>query len=310
MGLIPGIGISAKPGVVEDLVGKYAVWATYYGQRSDNFMASWKTLGGVNERPTSIAISSNGKYVTIVHGTGYNWGGIGDILSSSDYGVSFSGLGLNYYFSSAVMSCSGKYQYAAFGSYWSERGLYRSVDYGQTWSLAFNGEYFGYVSCDATGQYVYGKGGYMYSNDFGQTWNYNYNRADHDNLIVSNTMQHQMITYADGYLYVSNDYGANWTAKVANYTGYPWATQFAISGNGKCMMCGVLGGSIMLSSDYGANWQYVNYCPTSSSSGAICESGQYILRSNQAAAYKSSDFGVTWTYIGGSSYGIAVGINR
>lgn len=99
--------------------------------RSDDYGVSW--LGGtVNTNFSGIACSESGQYATIIDSSGY-------IITTSSYGTIWGAPQKITPFDpdqglvKITLSSSGKYQYAI-----SKYNVYRSLDYGKSWSIVTN----------------------------------------------------------------------------------------------------------------------------------------------------------------------------
>jgi photosystem II stability/assembly factor-like uncharacterized protein len=221
-----------------------------------------------------IKMSKSGQYQTAI-------GPINKIYKSNDYGQTFTIKNtfgdppLNTSSSYLAMSYDGKYQTITFNT-----GVYKSNDYGQTWnkidlSLITNppNALFG-VSMSANGQIqmavnAIGSQGYVYKSiDYGETWEYINEIPNAQSLFfisLSASGQYVLITDYEKYLWISNDYGSNFTTSI-NIDGQPQP----ISGGG-WYPCGV-----------SSTGQYQTVCDYGFSSG----SGGYI--------YTSSDYGMNF----------------
>ena len=125
--------------------------------RIDNLIpdGSWK----------DVCVSSNGMYQTAVLDGGY-------IYRSSDYGITWSQVGLSKNWRSVAMSSNGKYQTAVL----SEGTVYVSSDYGVTWSAVYiTSAVWCSVRVSADGKYQCAVpegsiGIFIESSDYGVTW--------------------------------------------------------------------------------------------------------------------------------------------
>lgn len=102
---------------------------------------------------------------------------------------------------------------------------------------------------------------------------------------------------AGDFVYVSSDYGANFTARGTNL----WRQCIKISQTGQYMLTVVQGGGIYVSSDYGVNWTQSGTTTANWKFVAVCPSGQYMLCIDQTTstggAWLSTDYGVTFNKI-------------
>jgi hypothetical protein len=100
---------------------------------------------------------------------------------------------------------------------------------------------------------------------------------------------------AGGYLYVSSDFGANWTSKFTDSNRNWYAT--GISNNGQYQTACVYNGRIYTSSNYGSTWAINNSAPSANWTNGlgISSTGQYqVAAVYPGYAYLSSDYGTTW----------------
>ncbi len=104
---------------------------------------------------------------------------------------------------------------------------------------------------------------------------------------------------AGGGIFVSSDYGVNWTEQMGAGT-HGWG-ETAMSGNGQYIASTFWGGDVWMSSDYGVTW--TSHAPGGNSGGwellQISNTGQYMTANNSTTseAYISNDYGATWTTI-------------
>jgi hypothetical protein len=220
-----------------------------------------------------VSMSASGQYQTTVDTSGY-------ITYSQNYGVSFTrntAAGNRRWRCIAVSRYTGQYQIAGVdGGYLAN--LYRSTNYGTTWSVigGFTG-FWDAVAISGNGQYQLSGSG------------------------------------IDDYLYVSSNYGANWTTKTS--IGKYWWGAFTISGNGQYQYAiGYLSSSgnysTFISSNYGTNWSVLSAGPSIGRSGGLPymdtnETGQYITIGKDDKLYISSNYGASFTIVTFPSSGIS-----
>lgn len=126
---------------------------------------------GSVSRDNCIACSDDGKYVLV--GANYDTSRL--LLLSTNGGTTFSRIdgtsnlpgGVQYY--SHAISDSGQYQYTVCATGGT---IYRSSDYGATWTAGSANAGTTVVSCDGTGMRVLSNytSGIVYSNDYGSSW--------------------------------------------------------------------------------------------------------------------------------------------
>jgi hypothetical protein len=214
-----------------------------------------------------VSMSASGQYQTVVDNFGY-------ISYSSNYGASFvknTAAGNRRWRCVAISRYTGQYQIAGVNG-GNLANLYRSVNYGATWSVI--GGFTGF-------------------------WN---------SVAISGNGQYQLSgSSIDGYLYVSSNYGANWTAKTS--LGTNWYDCFAVSGNGQYQYAYSSGDvdypanpHTFISSDYGSNWSILSTGPSFSVDGsppniATNETGQYVSMAKNGTLYISSNYGASFSTI-------------
>jgi hypothetical protein len=261
-----------------------------------NFLQNYIT-SGTSATYASIAVSATGQYQ--LAGT-YVANGI--LYLSSNYGASFSAVITGYgQWDDATMTYSGNTMYAA-NTDASTGGLYKSVNYGQTWAVVSGlpaGGY-GWVSCSASGKYVLtvGSTNYYLSSDYGTTWA----QAGPTSTVgggetaVSATGQYMVIS-PNANVYVSQDYGATFTATGRN------SISAAISGTGQYILVGYDPNALYLSSNYGATFTNVGGFPPTNYfiKCSIDYTGRYqtVCLLDEPIFY-SINYGQTWSQLSGS----------
>lgn len=230
---------------------------------------------------------------------------------------------------------------------YSEGTLFRSTNYGVTWQLVGQLGYWSKVAISDNGQYMlaveyYGRA--YKSSDYGANWtainNFPFPTSqpcpptilptlqtlNFRGAALSGDGQYQAIctanttygtcgsgagayTYGYNTIFVSNDYGANWTAR-RNDSGSTY-NAVAISASGQTMLAAtgtlfVVEGSILRSNNYGVNW---GDTVDSLAAGqlvdvSILADGSYATAARFSNAYepflvRSLDGGVTWVNITG-----------
>jgi hypothetical protein len=241
--------------------GKYqsAVVAGGSIYRSENYGITWaivpgtagNLLGGISW--SFICMSANGKYQVAV---GY---GSTTIYYSDNYGVKFQAIVSNLptlTWTCVALSTNGQYQTACSNdAISSQKPIYKSTDYGNSWSAAIIGDSdwttdgsgnWTFVCMSANGQYQWAitEYGLLYSSqNYGFSWQQNTSltqptEAHFRRLCISADGQFIATCGFGSRIYLSNDYGVSFSeARPAGDSVFDW--------NGICMS---------------ANGQYISSC--------------------------------------------------
>lgn len=192
----------------------------YNGQiyRSTNYGATWSLLAGsFYTYWASLAVSASGQYmVGTDHFSGFNTAGY--VYTSSDFGITWTRL------TSLPFVILGPIRVSASGQYQTVTGqgipLYRSSDYGQTWSSTGTTDRYAGVAVSASGQYQTatsftfdgGSGSIYVSADYGATWTvYGSTGIIYRQPAISASGRYQAIFVIDSGMYYSSNYGVTWT---------------------------------------------------------------------------------------------------
>ena len=191
----------------------------------------------------------------------------------------------------------GKYQTAVSNGF-----IYRSVNFGRTWTQVGTSATWNSVAMSSDGKYqtAVASPGYIYrSTDYGQTWTQVGTSARWNSVAMSSDGKYQAASIYDGYIYRSTDYGQTWTQ--VGISG-KW-NSVAMSSDGKYQTAMNNKTHIYRSVDYGQNWAqagpdgwiYWN-------SVAMSSDGKYQTAvASPGYIYRSTDYGQTWTQVGTSA---------
>tara|TARA_B110000285_G_scaffold230632_1_gene297615 strand:+ start:886 stop:2736 length:1851 start_codon:yes stop_codon:yes gene_type:complete len=247
--------------------GKYQTAIEEYGDiyTSKNFGTTWTSSQNIGTALTnSISISLSGQYQTAANGK--------DIYVSSNYGITWTkvyNFGTTHIF--VTMSLTGQYQSVIS----SGDGIYQSSNYGQTWTknTNINGDLYNSIqsfptagmsmSYDGKRQVIVCEAIYL-STNYGQTWNTttiindtNSEFDDHNwvGCDMSSDGQYMAAIEVTGEVYISSDFGNNWT-KIdnANVQDKQWQA-ISISASGRFLTAVEKNGYVYVSTDFGSNWK-------------------------------------------------------
>jgi hypothetical protein len=214
--------------------------------------------------------------------------------SASAFSTQVGGIAVNTQYNRAVVGGSGV-QFVAGG-----RGGLAVSDDGQTWVAggASASTIFQTPTNVATYSTAAGSGGFDAS--FGTvaltqrlTTQATYPTGTFNGIVVNETGQYQTAAVRGGNIFISSDYGVNWTAVTA--AGNRDWTRLSMSSSGQYQTVVVtINGNIWTSADYGvtwtsrasaANWNGVSVSSTGQYQTAVVDGG---------TLWTSSDYGVNW----------------
>lgn len=275
--------------LVKDASGNSNTVEFYVASKSPAMGTVW-TQASTSQNYMGIAMSSDGKYQTVVVWSGY-------IYISSDYGTTWTQKGSSNSYGGVGMSLDGKYQTAAVNG----GSLLVSSDYGNTWATKGTSHTYMGVSLSSDGKYQTAvSNGYIYvSSDYGNTWAQKGNNIYYRAVKISSDGKYQTAVVWGDYLYTSSDYGNTWTQNTTALSTY--RSGIAMSSDGKYQTTGsATGGLISISSDYGITWTQKS-TGNNYSGFAMTSDGKYQTAVvNGGYIYISSDYGITWTQQGTS----------
>jgi len=201
--------------------------------------------------------------------------------------------------------------------------LYKSSDYGASWSTNFSSSGEVMVCCAVSDDGVYWfavtynsgtNSSYIYrSTDSGASWQYmGYISGQAINCAMSNIGQYITMVvstpsggFYDAYVANSSDYGVNWTGAAFDSSGRTY-NDIAISGHGKFRTfvstdSGNTGCRTFYSGDYGVNWSEIYYnAGYVATSCDMDDSGRVCLAANNSNDNTASQ--IYYTINGWSSY--------
>ena len=266
---------------------------------SNNFGTVWtQATSDATRQWNSISQSANGQYQTALVYGGY-------LYTSDNYGATWSqnaSISTTQTWKSVSVSANGKYQTAVnYGGAGIVNNIYRSKDYGVTWTSSIISYNTVSVSISATGQYqtFCNVGLHIYtSNDYGATWTLSGAGSNSwSSVSISATGQYQTAVAnnaSTGYIYTSNNYGVTWTQDASVGSAKLWSS-VSISANGQYQTAVISSGLIYTSNNYGVTW---NSTATSQawSSVNISTNGQYQIACNNGGfIYESNNYGINWS---------------
>jgi len=275
---------------------------------SNNYGLQWKVVqyftdNGYLGNFADVAISKDGKYMTVIQKNGYiaisdnygiTWRIIKNCLSKTDNGNVIFNMLQNWY--SIDMSGDGKYQTAVSlrdalnnGGY-----IYRSDNYGTAWtdftpSIPYPHSFLS-ISMSYSGKY--------------------------QSIIISEYYSSEMERYDSAFI-TSENYGLNWTAynEIIIYNLYLYncnvnkSLDTTIDGKYQYVTSGSNGSGINISNDYGQTWNFISFnngeysynniifSIKSSSDGKNVYLSTYNRDVSCNAIFISNDYGETWPII-------------
>ena len=264
---------------------------------------------GSASRDNCIACSDDGKYILV--GANFETTTSRRLLLSSDGGTTFSRIdgtsnlpgGVQYY--SHAISDNGQYQYTVCATGGT---IYRSSDYGSTWTAGSANAGTTVISCDGSGTYVLANytTGIVYSTNYGASWTSSSIYVNCVAVHISNNAGYWVFAQnnnANG-IYMSTNNGSSWTVirsvseGIANVKATNSGTVFSVNVNTTTNPLNYYNGS---------SWSNIKSLTTGATIG-INKTGLIIFatttRSTLNQNVYSLDGGTTWT--NGPSYGATV----
>jgi photosystem II stability/assembly factor-like uncharacterized protein len=301
---------------VSDFYGKYG---TFYSTRENS--PSRTTF--MNTLATCSDISESGQVITIADS-------FGNKTTSLDYGKTFSvasKIAGGYSILDIKLNATGKIQYAIGDDGVSNRMLFVSADFGESWNLSYLTHVeLRYLSISHDGKYVTlgGRNGDVYtSKDYGITFKQKYvigHEVNVDAFVkISGCGKYQYVMFPTA-IYRSRDYGESWKSIFAPIAPsispmVPFITRsftyFSISKSGQYQTYVTEGGQIFISNNFGDTIRYSTIlsndgqdttktpCVTMSGNGKY----QSVIISNVSGSvsqtcslslFVSTDYGSSW----------------
>ncbi|HCY41782.1 MAG TPA: hypothetical protein DHV48_10565 [Prolixibacteraceae bacterium] len=287
MGLIPGIGLTAKSQSGSPAELKYQLHVGYgdYAKISSNGGLGWSNTFYNWVTYRKPAINSTGQYMILsLWGTSF--------ATSSNFGVTwtFQSISTSNGFAAAISS-TGQYQVVCS----TNSIISLSTDYGATWTekkiyvtnLTTSG-----VSVSSNGQYmvVVSNWGAFVSSDYGSNW-----------TLVSSGLGSKCAISSSGQYIVTGFTTATYMRVSTNYgVSFNSVGDTAIINDVDCSSSGMYqlasgSGYMRVSSNYGTSWTNIYYPGVSFIGVALSSSGKYqkAVGANNFI-YESNDFGLTW----------------
>lgn len=257
----------------------------------------WSDISPRNYNWATSSMSSNGHYILV--GSIKNDNDLeGRLYLSKDMGLSFAEVrpdGDNDYdWTYSAMSLTGQYMLVG-----NEQGVYRSSDYGDTWSVTTLGGLEDGGAMATNGQYalVGYTGERLYrSTDYGATWAQITPAGSNDIDWTAATANGQyMVVAGDDKLYRSTNNGGSWSDITPSVSVDRW-TDVSISSNGNVIVA--IAGILMSVTKNGASSWTNNTYNNEWSSLAMSSDGTTIFAvpgRGGSGVYKSTDSGDSWT---------------
>lgn len=260
---------------------------------SANYGTNWNTPE-VTNRLLDVAISSNGQYQSAL--------GFSHIYVSSNYGETWTQRDSKRAWTKIAMSKSGLYQTAV----GSALGIYVSTNYGLIWSSKSTVALRTGIAVSHDGKYQVATrtdGQFQLSTDYGATWSLKSIASSWYGPSLSIDGQYQLVanTNNGGTIYVSTNYGIDWTSVILNKP----VRSTAMIGDGSVMLAGSYESSYILrSDDFGVTWFETGDVNTWKDIN-ITPNGQYIF---STFAYSNDVYQIE-TINGDGNITVANGIN-
>jgi hypothetical protein len=230
-----------------------------------------------------IASSYSGQYVLVAQTLTSPPYGSGFLYVSNDYGTQTSWNTVGLYDNWGTVAISGNGQYMLAGSYFQDGKIYKSSNYGASFTEITNLPYYNGIG-EPTIKGLFS--GTAISND-GQ---YQY---------ITSTLNSSLAPSSGSYGYVwrSTDYGVTWTR--IERLSYDSALSVAISSTGQYVSYGIGGGTfaggfLKYSSDYGATFNIANI--GGGTNANVINVSMSSTGGTQVVALNGGSYGTTYAY--------------
>lgn len=281
--------------------GKYMYMMKSDGNiiKSVDYGANWTNPTRTGTAYGDIYCNATGQYVNTTP-DGYQ-----GTYISSNYGVSFVAKAITAGGYQGAMSADGSIQHLGGGA----NKTFYSIDSGNTWNtvtMSLNGAYYG-TACSANGSIVYhsGNNGVFKSINTGQTYVQMTGATNMRQCACSANGQYVTAVRNPGLVYVSSDFGVNFSQKLYSSGWY----SAAMSLSGQYQMVGGESANILCySTNYGSTW--LTGSTGSNFYGVDCSGyGEKMLGGGWGQYSKlSANYGTTFsnTYTSGNYFGVAI----
>lgn len=204
----------------------------------------------------------------------------------------------NRSWTAVAMSSNGQYQTTL--EY--QGGIYRSTDYGVTWTdvspTGYNSTMWSSITISDTGQYqsaVAYNTNIFISNDYGVTWTTTGDALEWASIDMNSNAQYQTAVDTNGFIHVSDNSGVSWSTPIPEIGRKDWRA-VVVSFTGQYQTALSFNDAIYISGDYGANWTKIYALTVPWASVAMSSSGQYQTACvDNGGVYISTNYGNTWT---------------
>lgn len=169
----------------------------------------------------------------------------------------------------------------------------------KSWELKLSGLNIRNVAMSADGyiQYASSSGGNIYKSiNRGSTWTQLPFSTEGNEIPIATSSSGRVVLTAGGSIFVSNDYGQNWSVRGVSDHRY---VDVALSGDGQTqfalMRYSTANRGLYKSINEGLNWNKISSAPTADVfSLATSQNASIVYLSNYRNLYKSIDGGSTW----------------